>query len=304
MRYLLLSLTCFLTCMYGTTQSIGDPSDTNFPKDGEGRVYHLGVKQGEVANRVILVGDPDRAKLLATLLDDPDKTFTYFSNRGFTTYTGTYQKVPVTIMGMGMGFPMMDFAVREIRAVTDGPLFLIRLGSCGTPHDDIAIGTVVVAKESYNIQVNCTAYHDGNKMNLFTVSPTLAPDKDLHDKLLKALQEQSNGHFPVVDATDATADTFYGTQGRTDPNFADQNAWLIDQIMESYPQTASLQMETYFLFHLAQLNAYTNPQDGGISAAACAIVLAQRKGGEFLSNARKHEIELEAGSACLEALVR
>jgi uridine phosphorylase len=293
-----------MTCAYAATQSIGDPSDTNFPKDGEGRVYHLGVKQGEVANRVILVGDPDRAKLIASLLDDPDQTFTYFSNRGFTTYTGTYQKVPVTIMGMGMGYPMMDFAVREIRAVTEGPLYLIRLGSCGTPHDDISVGTVVVAKESYNIQVNCNLYHDGNKLGYFAISPTLEPDTALHDKLLTALQMQSNRSFPVVDATDATADTFYGSQGRSDPNFADKNANLIDKIMQTYPQTASLQMETYFLFHLAKLNAYTDPKDGGISVAACAIVLAQRKGGEFLSNDRKHEIELEAGRACLEALVR
>jgi hypothetical protein len=68
--------------------------------------------------------------------------------------------------------------------------------------------------------------------------------------------------------------------------------------MKLHPNTGSLQMETYHLFHLAKLN-----RSGSIRAAACAIVLAQRKSGAFLSNDRKHELEIKAGNACLEALV-
>jgi uridine phosphorylase len=313
MRRLFTLLVCFFigANLMAVTKSIGDPSDTNFPKDSEGRVYHLGLKKGEIANRVVLVGDPDRAKLVAALLDYPDRTFTHASNRGFTTYTGTYQGIPVSIMAMGMGASMMDFAVREIRAITDGPLFLIRLGSCGTPSNDVAIGTVVVAKESFNVTTNCDAYHQVDPKtdrpiatDYFTISSTIEPDLTLHHKLTVALQKQSNNSFPVVEAVDATADSFYGSQGRIDSNFADQNTGLIEAIMDTYPETASLQMETYYLFHLANLNKYTDPQEGSIAAAACAIVLAQRKSGGFLTNDRKHEIELEAGSACLEALIQ
>lgn len=291
---------------FAQTESIGDPVDTNFPKDAEGRVYHLGLKKGEIANNILLVGDPDRANLIVTLLDDPNNIFFHASNRGFTTYTGTKKGKPVTIMAIGMGLPMMDFAVREIRAITDGPLSIIRLGSCGTPHDHISIGTLVVAKESYCITTNYDAYHQGtlseSVSTYFNVTTPIKPEITLHQALVKALEKQSDGSFPVVVAADATADSFYGSQGRRDVNFEDKNEHLINSIMTLHPTTASLQMETYHLFHLAKLNELAN-MDSPMRVAACAIVLAQRKAGAFLSNELKHELEIKAGNACLEALV-
>lgn len=279
------------------TKSIGNPQDTNFPKDAEGRVYHLGLKKGEIANRILLVGDPDRAKLIVQCLDNPADTFTYASNRGFTTYTGTKNGVPVTIMAIGMGMPMMDFAVREIRAITEGPLFLIRLGSCGTPSQDIPIGTLVVAEDSYGITTDYDAYHAGKNALPFKFTHTLAADPSLHNKLVEALIGNS---VPVVTARDATTDSFYGSQGRLDDNFDDRNDSLMDRMLAEHPHTGSLQMETYHLFHLAKLNEYA--KGSMIRVAACAIVLAQRKSNDFLSNERKHVLEEKAGNACLEAL--
>lgn len=58
-------------------------------------------------------------------------------------------------------------------------------------------------------------------------------------------------------------------------------------------------METFHLYHLARLSV-----NGTISAAACAIVLAQRKKNDFLTNEDKHTLEKQAGRACLEALVK
>ncbi len=290
-----------VSCFAIETQSIGNPVGTNFPKDGEGRVYHLGLKKGEVANRILLVGDPDRAKLIVTMFDHPEDVFVYASNRGFTTYTGTKRGTPVTIMSIGMGLPMMDFAIREIRAITEGPLFIIRLGSCGTPHDDIPIGTLVVADKSFCITTNYAAYHQEERsdsvLDYFTLTPPIEPDLLLHQTLVTVLKENCNGTFTVVEGTDATADSFYGSQGRLDDEFDDRNEGLIDTFMNKHPNTGSLQMETFHLFHLAKLN-------GDISAAGCAIVLAQRKSNAFLSNERKHQIEIKAGNACLEALVR
>lgn len=285
------------------TQVIGDPKGTNFPMDAEGRVYHLGLKRGEVANRILLVGDPERAKLIRESLDNPKETFHYVSNRGFTTYTGTKNGKPISIMAIGMGMPMMDFAIREIRAITDGPLYVIRLGSCGTPRSDISIGTVVVANQSYGILTDYDAYHitDPSLSSLacFKLTKPLQPDLALHKKLVTSLTNALES-FPVVEATDATADTFYGSQGRLDPSFDDRNASLIDQILEQHPDTASLQMETFHLYHLAKLNEYAKQKM--IHVAACAIVLAQRKSDDFLSNEVKHLIEKKAGNACLEAL--
>ncbi|MBS0655402.1 MAG: hypothetical protein JSR46_06485, partial [Verrucomicrobia bacterium] len=258
-------------------------------------------KPGEIANRILLVGDPERAKLVRGCLDNPD-CFEYASNRGFTTYTGTKDGVPVSIMSIGMGMPMMDFAVREIRAITKGPLAIVRLGSCGTPNEKVAIGTVVVANRSFAIQTNYDSYHTENGGEHFRKSKPLDADSSLHALLVDTLKKGSSGNFPVVEGLDATADSFYGSQGRIDPEFLDHNETLIDEVMQECPDTSTLQMETFHLYHLARLNCCARVDASAIRASACAIVLAQRKSDQFLPNSRKHEIEVLAGSACLKAL--
>lgn len=79
-------------------------SNANFPRDEEDRVYHIGVKLGDVANRVLTVGDHVRARKIAKLLDSEEETghpvFERTSQRGFLTITGRYKGVPVSIMAM------------------------------------------------------------------------------------------------------------------------------------------------------------------------------------------------------------
>eukprot|EP00953_Heterococcus_sp_UTEX-ZZ885_P042313 21509-Heterococcus_DN1.PRE.5 len=83
------------------------------PTTAGGRVMHLGVAPGEVANRIITVGSVGRAAVLCSLLED---VTTINSSRGFITHTGTYQGVAVSIICIGMGGSNADFLVREIRA--------------------------------------------------------------------------------------------------------------------------------------------------------------------------------------------
>ncbi len=290
-----------LPCFALETKQNGDPIGTNFPKDAEGRVFHLGIKKGDVANNILIVGDPERAKLIVKLLDSPETVFAYASNRGFVTYTGTKNGKPVSIISTGMGLPMTDFTIREVRAITEGPLSIIRLGSCGTPREDISVGTLVVAKEAFCISARYDAYHQkersSNVLDYFDLSTPIKPDLALHSSLVAALEKQSSGTFPVVEATNVSTDSFYGSQGRLDPEFDDRNEDLIDTMMSLQPNTGAIEMETHHLFHLAKLSK------GSIRAAGCAIVLAQRKANIYLTNAEKHALEVKAGEACLEALL-
>lgn len=79
-------------------------TNANFPTDVEGRVYHVGIKRGEVANRIITVGDYVRARRIAVFFDGEEVTgrpvFEFVSQRGFTTLTGRYKGVPVSIVAM------------------------------------------------------------------------------------------------------------------------------------------------------------------------------------------------------------
>ena len=92
------------------------------PTDEKGYVLHLGLKKGDLANRVVVVGSDSCACRLWSHLEDPENCFTKKSDRGFITYTGTFGGVAVSVCATGMGAPMMDFFVREARSVVDGPV--------------------------------------------------------------------------------------------------------------------------------------------------------------------------------------
>jgi uridine phosphorylase len=112
---------------------------------------------------------------------------------------------------------------------------------------------------------------------------------------LKAALKKTVTGQDIVECTDATADSFYSSQGRQDINFNDHNGHLIDDLVELDPELGSIQMETFQLFHLARLS-------GSMSAASCAIILAQRRKNDFLANDAKHLLEKQAGEACFQAL--
>jgi len=276
----------------------GDLRDANFPVDEEGRVYHLGLKFGELANKVPCVGDPQRAERLKKYFDTPDKIFTRVSNRGFITYTGTFNQEPITIMSIGMGPAMIDFMIREGRHIVHGPLSIVRLGTCGTPKQDIPVGTILVANSSVSVITNYDAYHsDGTNENSlpFIISKPIKPDQKLTQALKKCLEESVVNH-KVMEAMDVTCDSFYSSQGRLDPSFNDRNSNLVDTLLEKYPDVGSLQMETFHMLHLARLSTVN------IETAACVIVLAQRRSNEFLDMESKHQLEEMSGIACLRAL--
>jgi uridine phosphorylase len=74
----------------------------------------------------VTVGSPSRARVLASLLDDPPKPFELYSERGFLIMTGRYHGTPVSIISIGMGYPNMDFFVREVRECLLGDMAVVR----------------------------------------------------------------------------------------------------------------------------------------------------------------------------------
>jgi uridine phosphorylase len=213
-------------------------TNANLPIDDQGRVYHVGVKFGQVANRIITVGDPNRAIKLSHLLDKI--CFEYKSDRGFYTFTGLKNNVPITIMSIGMGMPMMDFMIRESVIVVKGALCIIRIGTCGTPNDDVKIGTVTIAQDSLCIQTNFENFHgDNTEGEYYKFSPSISANEDLVNNLKLNLDEQG---VETVSGLDVTTDSFYSSQGRRGEFFNDHNQDLITTIMRKYPSTISIQM--------------------------------------------------------------
>jgi purine-nucleoside phosphorylase len=116
------------------------------PAAGPGRITvmstHIGAKPGEIAPRVLMPGDPLRAKWIAeTYLDDAK---CYSTVRGMFGYTGRWSGVEVSVQGSGMGMPSASIYAHELLNEYEINT-LIRVGSCGAITTDLQLRDVVAA---------------------------------------------------------------------------------------------------------------------------------------------------------------
>lgn len=109
---------------------------------------HINAAKGDIAETVLLPGDPLRAKWAAeTFLDSPREVNNV---RGMLGFTGTWNGNPVTIHGSGMGMPSLSIYANEL-ITTYGAKTLIRIGSCGAMQDDVNIRDVIIAMTATSI---------------------------------------------------------------------------------------------------------------------------------------------------------
>jgi uridine phosphorylase len=275
--------------------------DANFPMTDDGRTYHLGTRRGEVAPRVLSVGSVDRAAMLgAALLAPADGAAglrQVLSKRGFLTVTGRFQGVPVSIVSTHMGVANMDFVVRECRAVVDGPMAVVRFGTCGAVQAPAKLGALLVATASIFVRRDPDAFgEDGAASGRppYVLSRPVAPDARLM-ALVAAAAADVVGADAVVRGLNATGDTFYASQGRLTDGFGDRNEQLLAQIAAA--GAVSLEMETFHLLDLARCSK------GGLRAAALALALAERHTNDFIDPELMARREREGGEAALRALV-
>jgi len=193
---------------------------------------------------------------------------------------------------------MMDFVVRETRAIVDGPMAIIRLGTCGAVRDDVPLGSVVVAsKGSILIQRNPDTFGSNSEEGeSYLFRKPVSSDPQLSDRLVNNLKLTVHSGV-ILEGMNASADTFYSSQGRHDLNFRDNNQHILSHLGEKFPDVVCLEMETFHLFDLARSSCCDT-----ITATAATIVLAQRKSNEFLDHQTLHKLEVEAGAGVLNTL--
>ncbi|KAJ1992713.1 hypothetical protein GGI25_002044 [Coemansia spiralis] len=271
-------------------------TSANKPVSVDGKTYHVEIKRGQVANRILTVGDPSRARLISKRLDKI--LFAHESHRGFLTITGIYRNVPVSIVAIGMGLSMMDFFVREARMVVSGPLSIIRLGSCGSICS-AQPGDVIVASGAFGIGRNYE-FFSTRQGDPYIIWPLVKPDERLTGCLRQAVGKISE----VFDGDVGNADSFYGSQGRTGDDFDDANGALLQRIHETHPRAAALEMESHMLFHLAEVSTGANGDQPRSVRAACALVVfADRSGNTFICPEKSTQVFGDIASAVLDALI-
>eukprot|EP01040_Poterioochromonas_malhamensis_P003348 gene3350-3572_t len=270
-----------------------------------GTTLHMDLKAGDLANRVITVGSPQRAKLISEFFDKDQTTRHFTSSRGFVTYTGFYKGVPVSVVAIGMGISMMDFFVRESRAIVEGPMAMIRYGTCGGISPEANQGKIALASQGSGfIMRNPDAfdqyYHgsptdsrvSNDAYHFYNIAPA---DESLTNLLRKNITDDL-GADVLVEGVNVTADSFYSSQGRIDDRFHDDNVGLINKIHAKYPNSKTLEMETFFLFHLAKVCTKK------IKASAATIIVANRLDSAVIEDDVLQHLEQAGGHAVLKAI--
>ena len=185
---------------------------------------HIGAKENEIAETVLLPGDPLRAKFIAeTFLENP---VCYNEVRNMFGYTGTYKGKRVSVQGTGMGVPSISIYVNELMASYNVQK-LIRVGTCGAIQKDVKVRDVILAM---------TSTTDSNMNKLLFDGIDFAPTANF-DLLKKAYDTGIQKGLNLKVGNVFTADQFYNDK-------ANHELWAKYGIL-------AIEMETTALYTLA-----------------------------------------------------
>ena len=241
------------------------------------RQYHIDLAPGEVADYILLPGDPDRTDRIASLLDHIE---VQRRHREFHSVTGSHRGLRLSVVSTGIGADNVEIVMAEILAITRRPTF-VRIGSCGALREDIAIGDLVVTTGALRLEATTSYYvEDGY--------PAVA-DYAAVAALLEAAARTGQRAHPGLTAT---APGFYGAQGRAIPRlplrFPDLAARMAAQGVVNF------EMEASAVLALAAL--------AGCRAGVVCTVFAQRTSGAFASAEQRRLAEAGLVDTGLEAL--
>ena len=245
--------------------------------EGE-RQYHIGLGPGELAEYILLPGDPDRTPKIAQRLDSIDRENRH---REFASATGTYRGLPVSIVSTGIGTDNVEIVVAEILAITEHPTF-IRVGSCGALQPEMGLGDLAISTGAVRLETTTNWFvHDGY--------PAVA-DYEAVIALIEAAERLGNRYHVGLTAT---APGFFGAQGRPIPQLPIRYPDLAEDMARQ--RVMNFEMEASALLVLAGL--------ARSRAGVVCAVYAQRSTGDFVTGAAKDAAEAACVETGLESLL-
>ncbi len=257
------------------------------------KVYHLHLSKKDVADTVLLVGDPQRVKLITENFDSLEPAI---HNREFHTQTGYYKGTRITVIGTGIGTDNMEIVLNELDAAVNidlqdrkpqpekKSLRIIRIGTCGAIQDDIPVGSIICSSHGIGF--------DG-LLNFYADAPSVCED-NITQAFLKHCAWPHRLPFPYCAQADsdlfakfaanclsgmtATTPGFYAPQGRA--------IRLKPELQELLPQLSTFnfqgnrivnfEMETSALYGLGKML--------GHRCLTLCTVVANRNRREFLED--------------------
>ena len=266
------------------------PSELIINEDGS--IFHLHVKPEQLADKVILVGDPGRVPTVASHFDTQECDI---SSREFRTITGTYKGKRITVVSTGIGCDNIDIVMNELDALANidfnsrrekeklRSLELVRIGTCGGLQPYTPVGTFICSVKSVGFDGLLNFYEGRNAVcdlplerallnhlgwsgNLCAPAPYVI---DAHPELIERIAADD-----MVRGITVACGGFFGPQGRqlriplADPR---QNE-KIESFSYNGLQITNFEMESSALAGLARLM--------GHKATTCCMVIANRVAGE------------------------
>ena len=198
--------------------------------NNEGAIYHLNLHPDQLADNVIMVGDPGRVDMIASFFDKIDVER---QNRELVTRTGWFNGKRITVLSTGMGTDNLDIVMNELDALanidlktrmpkeTHRSLNLIRLGTCGALQPDIEPGNNVATRYAIGLDGLLYFYEKHKEVNEIAMRDAFIEQMDYPKDLPKPyVVEGSKALFDKLaegyyQGVTATAPGFYGPQGRT-----------------------------------------------------------------------------------------
>ena len=177
----------------------------------DGLQYHIGLKEGDVGEYVILPGDPKRCEKIAKYFDDAKLVA---DRREFTTYTGYLNGVKVSVTSTGIGGPSASIAMEELVKV--GAKYFIRVGTCGGMDLDVKSGDLVIATGAIRMEGTSKEY-----------APIEFPAVANYDIVTALINSAKKLNLPYHVGVVECKDSFYGQHSPElmPVNYELQNKW-------------------------------------------------------------------------------
>jgi uridine phosphorylase len=220
--------------------------------DSGGKQYHIACGNGDLADYLLLPGDPDRVDRIVSFWDCANEVS---SRREFRSFTGKFKGVPISVLSTGIGPACMAIAVNE--AANVGVHNFIRVGTTGAIQKNIACGDVVISSGA--VRLDCTS-------NCYIMPEyPAAANYEVLLALIEAAEvlKVQNYHVGV---TATTADFYAGQNRFTAEGYCGQNENMLPALQKA--GVLNFEMETATLLTLASLY--------GLRAASVCAVVANR----------------------------
>ena len=233
----------------------------------ENKIYHLNLSKDEIANDIILVGDPDRVSVISNKFESIEHKI---QNREFVTHTGILNGKRISVIATGIGPDNIDIVVNELDALVNidfktrtinkkkKTLNLIRLGTSGALQKDIEVDSFLVSSFGLGLD-NIAHFYESEEIIEQDMSRKYKqhanwPENLSNPYIVKASDNLLSLFPDVKKGITATAPGFYGPQGRT----LRLNPYItnLHEKMESFNykenRITNFEMETSALYYLGK----------------------------------------------------